>query len=134
MKYSKDIEREMSNADMQKDAYLLEQTKIIAEAIKKGYNDHKDFQFALEKVKIKKSDKNGKEIEINGYDYLIYLEKLLETNKQRDTYLKKVSESDYQSVTRLQEAIDILMNQHEEMRSKKGRLDRTLDIYNKRRK
>lgn len=133
-KYSKELERNMANYEMQKNAFILEQSKVIAEAIKNGRNSYEDFQFALQKVKYKIKDTTGKEIEQYGYHYLAYLEKLLEANQKNGSNLRKITENDYHVVTNLQRAIEQLEKQYDEIDSQKRRLDHSVERFSPKKK
>lgn len=123
----------MSNNNMKLNTYIREQTKIIAEAIKKGENSFDDFDFALKKISFKRINDTGGDSTVYGYDYNAYLEKLLEYKRICSIELKEINESDYGSVTRLQEAIDYLKREYEGMRMQKNRVNQTIDKYGKKR-
>ena len=121
----------MLNNDMQINAYISEQTKIIAENIKKGNNSYDDFAFALKKVKYNHIDNEGNKITEYGYNYSAYLKILKKLNNQVNIRLKEIPKTDYSSVTRLQEVIDHFQEKHNNMLVQKNRIETKFNRYNK---
>ncbi len=125
--YSKILERKMSDLSQQEAGFRNEFAKEIAEGLKKGIFKYSDFNLAIEKVKIKYIDENGKIKYRKGYDYDEYLKKIDEIINKNNISLNCLDKETYTAITAIQSIIEDINKEHKLLETEKRKIDRMVE-------